>query len=349
MDCRIPPAGAIIGGNDKRPPTPPAPRETHMRRTVAAAAVALLALTGPAFAEDFPARPMTMIIPFAAGGPTDLLGRLIAQRMGEVLHQTIVVENVGGAGGMTGSKRVADAKPDGYTFQIGTVGTHAQNQWLYARPAYNAVTDFTPVALIAEVPIVLIARKDIPAKDLKEFVAYAKANQAKMQFGAGSASHLGCVVVNTAMGTNITHVPYKGGGLAMQDVMAGRLDFECEIMSTVKSHIDAGQVKGLAILSKTRSPAEPNLPTAIEQGLDAQAYTWNALFLPKGAPDAVVKKLNDAVVQAMHTAVVRDRLGSLGAQIVSDDRATPAYLAGFVKSEIAKWQAPIKASGVQIK
>ena len=323
-----------------------------MKRTITAAALALLALTAASRAEDFPSRPMTMIIPFAAGGPTDLLGRLIAHRMGEVLGQTVVVENVGGAGGMTGSKRLADAKPDGYTFQIGTVGTHAQNQWLYAHPAYNAVTDFTPVALIAEVPIVLIARKDIPAKDLKEFVAYAKANQAKMQFGsggAGSASHLGCVVVNTAMGTNITHVPYKGGGLAMQDVMAGRLDFECEIMSTVKSHIDAGQVKGLAILSKTRSPAEPNLPTALEQGLDAQAYTWNALFLPKGAPEAVVKKLNGAVVQAMHTAVVRDRLGSLGAQIVGDDRATPAYLADFVKSEIAKWEAPIKASGVQIK
>ena len=170
-----------------------------MKQTVAAAALALLALTAPALAEDFPARPITMIIPFAAGGPTDLLGRLIAQRMGEVLGQTVVVENVGGAGGMTGAKRAADAKPDGYTVLIGTVGTHAQNQWLYARPAYNAATDFTPVALIAEVPIVLIARKDIPAKDLKDFVAYARANQAKMQFGsggAGSASHLGCVVVN---------------------------------------------------------------------------------------------------------------------------------------------------------
>ena len=324
-----------------------------MKPTFVSAALALaVALVTPAQAEDFPARPITMIIPFAAGGPTDLLGRLIAQRMGEVLGQTVVVENVGGAGGMTGAKRAADARPDGYTVLIGTVGTHAQNQWLYARPAYNAATDFTPVALIAEVPIVLIARKDIPAKDLKEFIAYAKANEAKMQFGsggAGSASHLGCVVLNTAMGTNITHVPYKGGGLAMQDVMAGRLDFECEIMSTVKSHIDAGQVKGLAILSKTRSQAEPDLPTALEQGLDAQAYTWNALFLPKGAPEAVVKKLNAAVVQAMHTPMVRDRLGSLGAQIVADDRATPAYLAGFVKSEIAKWEAPIRASGVQIK
>ena len=312
----------------------------------------LLAFAGGASAQQYPSRPMTMIIPFAAGGPTDVLGRVIAQRMGEVLGQPVVVENVGGAGGMTGSKRVADAKPDGYTFGIGTVGTHAQNQSLYAHPAYNASTDFTPVALIAEVPIVLIARNSLPVNNLKEFVAYAKANEAKMSFGsggAGSASHLGCVVVNMAMGTHITHVPYKGGGPAMQDVMAGRLDFECEIMSTVKSHIDAGQVKGLAILAKTRSPALPNVPTALEQGLDAQAYTWNAVFLPKGAPPEIVKKLNGAVLAAMHTPAVRDRLSGFGAQIVPDNRATPEYLASFVKSEIAKWAGPIKASGVAIK
>jgi len=313
---------------------------------------ALLAFTGAAAAQDFPTRTMTMIIPFAAGGPTDLLGRLVAQRMSEILGQTIVVENVGGAGGMAGSKRVADAKPDGYTFEIGTVGTHAQNQSLYEHPLYNSVTDFTPVALIAEVPIVLIARKDLPVGNFKEFVAYAKANQDKMHFGsggAGAASHLGCVVLNSAMGTNITHVPYKGGVLAMQDVIAGRMDFECEIMTTVKSHIDAGDVKALAILNETRSPVEPNLPTAVEQGLDVKAYTWNAMFLPKGVPPAIVAKLNSAVVQAMKTPAVRDRLQSFGAQIVSDDRATPDYLAGFVKSEIAKWEAPIKASGVTVK
>ena len=321
-------------------------------RVHAAALAVLLGLASPAAAEDFPSRSMIMIIPFAAGGPTDVLGRIIAQRMGEVLGQTIVVENVGGAGGMAGSKRVADAKPDGYTFEIGTVGTHAQNQSLYQHPLYNSVTDFTPVALIAEVPIVLIARKDLPVKNLQEFVAYAKANQAKMHFGsggAGAASHLGCVVLNVAMGTDITHVPYKGGGLAMQDVIAGRIDIECEIMTTVKSHIDSGDVKALAILSTTRSPVEPNLPTALEQGLDVQAYTWNAMFLPKGAPAEIVKKLNGAVVQAMKTPSVRDRLQGLGAQMVSDDRATPDYLAGFVKSEIAKWEAPIKASGVTVK
>ena len=188
----------------------------------------------------------------------------------------MVVENVGGAGGMNGSKRVADASPDGYTFVLGTVGTHAQNQSLYKHPIYNAATDFTPVGLIAEVPIVLIARKDLPANDLKEFVAYAKANQAKMQFGsagAGSATHLGCVVLNTAMGTDIVHVPYKGTGPAMQDLIGGRIDFLCEIISTAKPQIDGGRVKAIAIMTKTRSSVEPNLPTAAEQGLDVQAYT----------------------------------------------------------------------------
>jgi tripartite-type tricarboxylate transporter receptor subunit TctC len=312
----------------------------------------LLALAGPAAAEDFPTRSMTMVIPFAAGGPTDLLGRVIAARMGDILGQTVVVENVGGAGGMNGSKRVADASPDGYTFVLGTVGTHAQNQSLYKHPIYNAATDFTPVALIAEVPIVLIARKDLPANDLKEFVAYAKANQAKMQFGsagAGSATHLGCVVLNTAMGTDIVHIPYKGTGPAMQDLIGGRIDFLCEIISTAKPQIDGGRVKAIAIMTKTRSSVEPNLPTAVEQGLDVQAYTWNAVFLPKGAPDAIVKKLNNAIIEAMKTPAVRERLEGFGAQIVSDDRATPAYLGQFVKSEIEKWAAPIKASGVSVE
>jgi tripartite-type tricarboxylate transporter receptor subunit TctC len=313
---------------------------------------ALLAVPGMAGAQDFPTHPMTMVIPFAAGGPTDLLGRVIAAKMGEILKQNVIVENVGGAGGQTGSKRVAEAKPDGYNFVLGTVGTHAQGQTLYKHPLYNAETDFTPVGLIAEVPIVLITRKDLPANNLKEFVAYAKANEAKMQFGsagAGSATHLGCVVLNTAMGTpKITHVPYKGTGPAMQDLIAGRIDYLCEIISTAKPQIDGHNVKALAILTKTRSPVEPTIPTSAEQGLDVQAYTWNAIFLPKGAPEAVVKKLNAAMVQAMHDPTVKQRLEGFGAQIVSDDRATPAYLGTFVKSEIQKWAAPIKASGVSV-
>jgi tripartite-type tricarboxylate transporter receptor subunit TctC len=324
-----------------------------MKRTILGAAIAaLLAMSGTAGAQDFPNRPMTMVIPFAAGGPTDLLGRVMAARMGEILKQNVIVENVGGAGGQTGSKRVAEAKTDGYTFVLGTVGTHAQGQTLYKHPLYNAETDFTPVGLIAEVPIVLITRKDLPAKNLKEFVAYAKANEAKMQFGsagAGSATHLGCVVLNTAMGTpKITHVPYKGTGPAMQDLIAGRIDYLCEIISTAKPQIDGGNVKALAILTKTRSPVEKDIPTSAEQGIDVQAYTWNAIFLPKGTPEPIVKKLNAAMVEAMHSAMVKERLEGFGAQVVSDDRATPAYLAQFVKDEIAKWAVPIKASGVSV-
>ena len=246
-----------------------------------------------------------MVIPFAAGGPTDVLGRVMAARMSETLGQQVIVENIGGAGGMNGAKRVADAPPDGYQFVLGTVGTHAQNQTLYKKPAYQAVTDFTPVALIAEVPIVLIVRKDLPVNNFQEFVAYAKANQAKMQYGsagAGSATHLGCVVLNTVMGTTITHVPYRGTGPAMQDLQGGRIDFLCEIITTAKPQIDGGTVKAIAILTKERSPVLPNLPTALEQGTpNLEAYTWNAIFLPKSAPDAIVTKLNRATVEAMKT------------------------------------------------
>jgi tripartite-type tricarboxylate transporter receptor subunit TctC len=318
---------------------------------VIAALAAGIAAVSAASAQTYPNRPITMIIPFAAGGPTDVLGRLVAQRMGEVLGPQIVVENVGGAGGMTGALRVAQSAPDGYTIVLGTVGTHAQNQSLYKRPLYNAAIDFTPVGLIAEVPIALIVRKDLPVSNLKEFVAYAKKNQDKMSYGsagAGSATHLACVVLDAAMGTHITHVPYRGTGPAMSDLQAGRIDYLCEIITTAKPQIDGGAVKAIALMSKTRSPVLPDLPTTAEQGLEnAEGYTWNAIFLPKNAPDTVVTKLNGAVLEAMHSDLVKERLAGLGAQVVSDERATPAYLGQFVKSEIEKWAGPIKASGAQ--
>ena len=321
-------------------------------RAYAAALGLLLALIGFANAQIFPDRTLTMVIPFAAGGPTDVLGRVTAQRMGEILGQTVIVENIGGAGGMNGGKKVADSKPDGYTMLLGTVGTQAQGQTLYKHPLYNALTDFTPVALIADVPIVLIARKDLPVNNFKDFVTYAKANASKMQFGsagAGSATHLGCVVLNTAMGTDIVHVPYKGTGPAMQDLIGGRIDYLCEIISTAKPQIDGGRVKALAIMTKERSPVEPNLPTTLEQGLDVQAYTWNAIYLPKGAPADVVKKLNEAAIAAMTTSAVRDRLESIGAMVVAPDRRSPEYLGKFTADEIKKWEAPIKSSGVSVE
>ena len=321
-------------------------------RLTAAAFGLSIAISGAALAQAYPNKPMTMIIPFAAGGPTDVLGRVMAQRMSELLGQQVIVENVGGAGGMTGSKRVADAAPDGYTIVLGTVGTHAQSQTIYKKPLYHSVTDFTPVALVAEVPIVLITRKDLPVTNLKEFIAYAKANQSKMQYGsagAGSATHLGCVLLNYLIGVDITHVPYRGTGPAMQDLQGGRIDYLCEVVSTAKPQIDGGTVKAIAIMTKERSKALPDVPTGLEQGTpNLEAYTWNAIFLPKGAPADIVKKLHDAIVGAMKTASVRERLEGLGAVIVSEDRATPEYLGQFVKSEIEKWAAPIKASGVTV-
>jgi tripartite-type tricarboxylate transporter receptor subunit TctC len=310
-----------------------------------------LASAGAAVAQSFPARPMTMVIPFAAGGPTDVLGRIIAARMAEILGHQVVPENVSGGGGQIGSKRVADAPPDGYQMVLGTVGTHAQGQTLYKKPLYNAATDFTPVALIADVPIVLVTRKDLPVKDFREFANYARKNQAKMSYGTGgtgAAPHLACILLNHTLGTNITHIPYRGSAPAIQDLMGGRVDFNCAGITTAKPLIDSDTLKGLAVFSDVRSPVMPDLPTAAEQGAKVEAYTWNAIFLPKGAPDGIVQKLNAAAVETMKTPAVRDKLTGLGAQIVRDDQMTPDYLAGFVRSETEKWAGPIKASGVSV-
>jgi tripartite-type tricarboxylate transporter receptor subunit TctC len=328
-----------------------------MSRFAVAAMLALAGLSAalsaaalsPAWAQTYPSRPITMIIPFAAGGPTDVLGRMVGQRMGEVLGQQIIIENVGGAGGMTGGLRVAQAPADGYTIELGTVGTHAQNQTLYKRPLYNASADFTPVALIAEIPTVLIVRKDMPVNTLKEFVEYTKKNQDKMSYGSagtGSATHLACIVLDAAMGTHITHVPYRGTGPAMGDLQAGRIDYLCDIVTTAKAQIDGGTVKAIALMNNVRSPALPDVPTALEQGVPGiEAYTWNAIFLPKNAPEAIVKRVNDATLAAMKSPLVKERLEGLGAQIVAENRATPEYLRNFVKTEIEKWAGPIKASG----
>ena len=304
-----------------------------------------------AAAEDWPARPLTMINPFAPGGPNDVPARLFAQRMGEILGQSVVVENVGGAGGMNGASRVAKAEPDGYTFLLGTVGTQAQNQALFRKPAYDSAKDFVSVGLFLEAPLVLVARKDLPVGSMQEFVAYAKANADKMQFGSagtGSAIHLGCALMNSVTGLRIIHVPYRGSNPAMQDLASGRIDYLCDIVTTAKPQIDGGAVKPIALLNDIRSEALPDVPTAAEQGFDIRAYTWNAFFLPKGTPEAIVAKLNHAMVETMRTPAVRERLGSVGLKLVSDDRTTPAYLDGFVKSETAKWTDLIKASGISI-
>jgi tripartite-type tricarboxylate transporter receptor subunit TctC len=321
-----------------------------MPKMTLAALAALAALLGPAAAQDYPNRPITMVIPFAAGGPTDVLGRVVAARMSELLGQQLIIENVGGAGGMTGANKVKTAAPDGYQIVLGTVGTHAQVQNLVAKPLYNAATDFQPVALLAEVPLVLITRKDLPANTIQEFVDYARKNQDKMSFassGVGAAVHLGTVLLNSAIGVKITHVPYRGSAPAMQDLQGGRVDYMTEIVSTGYPQIQGGAVKAIAMLAPQRSKILPDLPTAREGGVNVDAYTWNAIFLPNGTPDSIVKKLHDAAMEAMKSPQVREKLEGLGVTIVAEDRMSTAYLGKFVKDEIEKWGAAIKESGAK--
>lgn len=303
-------------------------------------------------AQEWPVRPLTMIAPFAAGGSTDAIARIISEGLSIQLHQPVVVENVGGAGGMTGANRVAKAPPDGYLLVLGNVGTHAQNQTLYKAPLYDAVADFAPVALIMDQSLVLVARKDFPADNLQEFIAYTKANQSKLQYasaGVGGSNHLACVLLNAAIGINVTHIPYRSGGQAMQDLLAGRVDYQCPSAPTAMPQITGHTVKAIATLSKKRSPGLPDLPSAHEQGLtDFDIPSWYALFLPKGTPDAIVRKLNAAAVAAVSTPLMQDRLKAIGSDLVGPDRMSPEYLARFVANEIKKWSEPIRASGLQL-
>ena len=322
-----------------------------MHRTLfSAAAAALLALCAPARAQDWPTRPITLIVPFAAGGGVDLSARIQAQGMSERLGEPIVVENVGAAAGMAGSLRVAKATPDGYTMLIGNSGTHAYSQALYKTPLYNAVTDFTPVGLATESPRILIARKDLPVSNLHDFIAYVKANQSTMQFGSagiGSGTHLPCVLLNMAMGVTVTHVPYRGEGPAQQDLMAGRLDYMCSTIQTGAALANNGVVKGIAVMSPRRVKIIPDLPTTGEQGLPGvEASVWNAFFLPPGAPDEIVRKLNRAMSDTLDDPVVSKRLNDLGLEIVAPERRTPEYLAKFVPEEVARWTKVVRAAGI---
>jgi tripartite-type tricarboxylate transporter receptor subunit TctC len=305
---------------------------------------------GGATAQNWPARPMTMVVPVAAGSSSDVVGRILAQRLSELLGQPAIVENAGGAGGMTGAYRVARAAPDGYQFTIGNAGTHAVNQTLHKNPLYNAATDFAPVVLIAEVPHVLIARKDFPVGNLPEFVAYARVNQTKMQYGspgAGSVNHLACALLNLSAGINVTHIPYRGQ--IMPDLIAGRIDYWCPTSTVAIPQIESQTVKALAILTKNRSPNLPALASAHEQGLtNFDAGTWNAFFLPKGTPAAIVQKLHAATVKAMETPSVQQRLKDIAATVMETERRSPEYLQKFVESEIEKWTGPIKASGLSM-
>ena len=312
--------------------------------------IAALAATTAA-AQDWPARPVTMVVTFAAGTAGDVVGRILSVRLGEVLGKPVIVDNVPGGGGLTGANRVAKAPPDGYQFVVGTVGTHAIAPTLYKNPPYNAVTDFAPVGLLLEQPIVLLVRKDLPANNLPEFTAYARANQAKMQYGSGgtgTANHLACARINTAIGVNVVHVPYRSTS-AIQDLITGRIDYACNFLSTSLAQIEAKELKAIAILTRARSPIAPAIATAHEQGLtDFDAATWSGFFLPKGTPAPIVDKLNGAAVATVTTPAIEERLHQIGATVVAPDRRSPAYLQQFVESEIEKWAEPIKAAGLRL-
>lgn len=322
-----------------------------MLRLVLIAMLAVLATSIKA--ETWPSRPVTMIVPFATGGPMDAVARILQPALSDALHEQVIVENVGGAGGMIGAARVAKSAPDGYQFVLGNVGTHAVSQTLYRKPFYSSTDDFAPVVLVAELSLVLVARKDLPANNLQEFIAYAKANQKTMQFasaGAGSATHLGCALINARIGIDVTHVPYRGGALAMQDLIAQRVDYLCIDTPAALPQIESGAVKPIAILSHGRSPSLPNLASAHEQGLtDFEASNWSAVFVSKNTPAFVVQRLHDATVAAMNDPTVQRRFKENGIDLVADERRSSVYLAQFVTGEIAKWAGPIKSSGLALE
>jgi tripartite-type tricarboxylate transporter receptor subunit TctC len=310
---------------------------------------AVLITCGAASAQDWPARPITLVVPYGAGGPTDVIGRLFAQQMSERLGRQIVIENIAGAGGMTGASRVAHAAPDGYQVLFGGSGNLVYNQILYKKPLFDSVTDFTPVGLLTQQSLVLVARKNLPADGLQEFIRHMKASKTASfgSAGVGSSTHLGCVMLNLAIGVDATHVPYRSAAAAMQDLIGGRIDYYCDIIQTAVPQVQTGAVKAIAILSPSRSPMLPDLSTADEQGLaNLDTANWYGLFVPKGTPSSIVQKLHHTAVAALDTPLFRDRLHSHGVEVVAPERRSPEYLARFLKDDIAKWTAPIRASGI---
>jgi tripartite-type tricarboxylate transporter receptor subunit TctC len=319
-------------------------------RIAAATAFALTSSAAPA--QDWPARPVTLIVPFAAGGPVDTIARILTARLGEIVGQQLIVENVGGAGGQTGAARAAKAAPDGYTVLMSGSAVLAQNPALYKRQQYHPLNDFEHSTLHTDSARVLITRKDFPANTFPEFVAYVKANQDKLQYGSagvGSGGHVCAILLELAMGTRITHVPYRGAGPAMQDLIAGRLDFMPEQISTSVPQIAGGTVKAIATLGPLPAPGLESLPTtdaAGMKGLDCGA--WGAFSFPKGTPQAIVQRLAKATSDAIDTPAVRERFKALGVTVVASDRRSPEYLIKFIQSEMERWGAPIKASGASV-
>jgi len=309
-----------------------------------AAAVSLGA--SAAQAQTYPTRNITMIVPFAAGGPTDVVARIVTGQMAPALGQSIIIENVVGAGGTTGAARAARAANDGYTLITGHMGTHAASVPLYPKLAYHPEKDFEPVALLAGTPILILARKDFPPKDLKEFVAYVKANAEKVNAahaGIGSVSHVSCELLNSILDIKPVGVPFNGTGPAMNALVAGQVDYMCDQIVNAVPQINAGTIKAYAVATPQRNPSLPNVPTTTEAGLPAfQAQAWNAIFVPKGTSPDVIAKLNASAAKALDDETVKKRLLELGSVIPAPADRTPQALGTLVKNEIAKWTPVLK-------
>ena len=313
--------------------------------------VAAIALLGAAFgaqAQNYPTKTITMVVPFAAGGPTDTVARLVAQSMGATLKQQTTVENVGGAGGPIGAARVAKTAPDGYTIFLHHIGQSTAPA-LYRKLSYNAMDSFEPIGLVTDVPMTLIARANFPAKDFKELLAYVKANKDKVTYanaGLGSASHLCGMLFQTAIGVDLTTVPYKGTGPAMNDMLGGQVDIMCDQTTNTTSQIKGGKVKVYGVTTKTRLASMPNVPTMNEAGLPGfEVAVWHGLYAPKGTPKPVVDQLSNALRVALKDPTVKQRFADLGTEPVADNRARPEALRAHLKSEIDRWGPIITKAG----
>ena len=323
-----------------------------MPRRLISALMLTMCGTLPAAAQEWPTRPVTLVVPFAAGGPIDTMARILGVGLSEQLGQQVVVEDQGGAGGMIASARVAKSTPDGYTILLAGSAVLAQVPAIYKKPMYDGAADFTPVALFADSARILITRKDFPATTLAEFNAYVKANAAKLQYGSsgiGAGGHVCAILLDSANSTKIVHVPYRGAGPAIQDMIAGRLDYMFEQISTAVSQIEGGNVKAIAVMGRDRATVLPKLPTSIEAGYDnLDCGSWSSLAYPKGVPDAIVRKLAKATDAAVEMALVRERFDSAGVVVVAKERRSPEYLAKFTVDEIKRWGDALKSAGLKI-
>jgi tripartite-type tricarboxylate transporter receptor subunit TctC len=314
----------------------------------------MLLCSATAFAEDYPTRPVTLVVPFAPGGPTDVIARVVSEHMSKTLGQQIVVENVAGAGGTTGSAKVAAMAPDGYSLVMGNMGTHAASPSLYENLKYKPEGDFTPIGLAGITPIVIIAKKDVPAANMKEFVEYLKTNAGKVNqahAGPGSVSDVTCELLKSQLGLpKINEVSYKGTAPALNDLVSGQVDFMCDQITNSAPQIQAGTIKAFAIATPERSPALPDVPTTKEAGVpDFQISGWNAIFAPKGLPPEIQAKLVDALGKALDDAATAKKLTDLGTVIPTAEERTPAGLAAAMTRDMKVLEAPLAAAGPKIK